>query len=70
MAKHVWAAFTVWLDRRLGDGFECVASLWIANKRYMICNIVSSAVLWVLWKLRNLLCFQGIPWSGMGKVLQ
>jgi hypothetical protein len=40
VAQQVWAAFSVWLDRRLGDDFESIASLWIANKRYMICNIV------------------------------
>jgi hypothetical protein len=47
VAQQVWAAFSVWLDRRLGDDYESIASLWIANKRCMICNIVSAAILWV-----------------------
>jgi len=68
VAKHVWAAFSIWLDRMMGEYFESITSLWIANKRYMICNIVSSTVMWVLWKLCNLLCFQGVPWSGMKRV--
>jgi hypothetical protein len=68
VAKHVWAAISGWLEREMGEDFESIASLWIANKRHMIRNIVSSAVLWVLWKLRNLLYFQGVPWSGMKKV--
>jgi hypothetical protein len=34
----------------------------------MVCNIVSSAVIWGLWKLHNLLCFQVVPRMGMKKV--
>lgn len=37
------------LNLKIGDDFETVASLWIANKKYKINNVVSSAVLWVLW---------------------
>jgi hypothetical protein len=49
----------------MGDDFISVASLWISNKKFMVRNIiVSYAVLWVIWKLRNALCFQGVPWMG------
>ena len=68
VAKNVWESVSFWLTRTVGTDFESVASLWIANKKFMVCNIVSSAVIWVLWKLRNELCFQGVPWSGMKKV--
>jgi len=68
VAKHVWEFISVWLNRVVGTDFEFVASLRIANKNFMVCNTVTSAVIWVIWKLRNSLCFQGLPWSGMNKV--
>jgi hypothetical protein len=68
VAKHVWEFISVWLNRVVGTDFEFVASLRIANKNFMVCNTVTSAVIWVIWKLRNSLCFQGVPWSGMNKV--
>jgi hypothetical protein len=34
----------------------------------MVCNIISSMVMWILWKLCNSLCFQGVPWRGMKMV--
>jgi hypothetical protein len=57
-----------WLNRRVGNDFESVPSLWLSNKRHMVCNIISFAVMWILWKLCNSLCFQGVPWSGMKMV--
>ena len=57
VAKLVWDAVSDWLNRRVGNDFESVASLWLSNKRHMVCNIISSVVMWVLWKLRNSLCF-------------
>ena len=69
VAKNVCEFVSGWLSRIIGTDFESVAALWLANKKHLITNIVSSAVLWVLWKLRNLLCFQGVSWSGLKKVL-
>ena len=68
VASNVWKYISGWLNKGVGVDFESVASLWIANKKYMVCNIVTSTVIWVIWKLRNSLCFQGVPWSGMKKV--
>ena len=42
--------------------FENIAAKWISNKRFLVRNMFSSAVLWGIWKLRNSLCFQGIEW--------
>lgn len=52
----------------VGGSFESIAALWLANKRHLITNIVTSATLWVLWKLGNCLCFQGMVWSSLKKV--
>ena len=57
------------LNVNIGKDFESVAALWLANKKHLITNIVSFAVLWVLWKLRNLLCFQGVSRNGLKKVM-
>ena len=68
VVRNVWDFISLWLNRSMGNDFISVASLWISNKKFMVCNIVSSAVLWVIWKLRNALCFQGVPWMGMKMV--
>jgi hypothetical protein len=38
---------------------------WLSNKKFSGVNIFSSAALWALWKLRNNVCFQNIPWKNM-----
>jgi len=43
--------------------------LWVANKKHVVTNVISSAVLWSLWKLRNEICFQGVCWLGTKMVL-
>jgi hypothetical protein len=48
VAKNVWEYISLWLNRSIGTDYESVASLWIANKKFRVCNIVSSAVIWVL----------------------
>jgi hypothetical protein len=47
------------LNFQLGWDFESVAKLWLQNKKYKFVNIVTSAMLWTLWKFRNDLVFQG-----------
>jgi len=62
VATNVWQYISDLLNVNIRKDFESVAALWLANKKHLITNIVSFAVLWVLWKLRNLLCFQGVSW--------
>jgi hypothetical protein len=45
-----------------------MAKLWLQNKKYKFVNIVTSAMLWTLWKFRNDLVFQGARWTGMRKI--
>jgi hypothetical protein len=49
----------------LGADFESVARFWVADKKYKVLNVCSTAVLWAIWKLRNEFCFQGIRWEGV-----
>jgi hypothetical protein len=32
-------------------------------------NVLTSVVVWALWKLRNVMCFQGKRWSGVERIL-
>jgi hypothetical protein len=46
---HCCIVVKVWefvsASRTIGADFEFVASLWLTNKKFMVCNIVSSTVL-------------------------
>jgi len=57
------------MDKEVGQDFESVARWWISNNKNEILNCVCAATLWVLWKLRNGLCFQGKCWRGVEPVL-
>jgi hypothetical protein len=46
-----------------------IGQFWLSNKKHCIVNMVSSAVLWSIWKLRNDLCFQRIGWKSMDMLL-
>lgn len=69
MSSNVWATVSGILGLELGNDFESIARFWIANKRHKLTNIISSAVLWSIWKLRNETCFQGAVWMGMKSIL-
>jgi hypothetical protein len=59
VARLIWRLISGLLGVNLGDSFESVACLWLANKKHELTNVVSSAVIWSTWKLRNEICFQG-----------
>ncbi|KAG0546315.1 hypothetical protein BDA96_02G437100 [Sorghum bicolor] len=46
-----------------------VGTYWLSNKKNCVLNIISSAVIWSVWKLRNDICFQRIGWRGMEMLL-
>jgi hypothetical protein len=57
VAKCAWDALSEMLKIQLGWDFESVAKLGMQNKKYKIANIVTSAMLWTLWKFRNDIVF-------------
>jgi hypothetical protein len=65
IAKLMWSHLPDMSNRIIGADFESVAGLWLCEKKFKALNICSSAILWSLWKMRNLLCFQGKKWLGM-----
>lgn len=46
-----------------------IGKLWLSNKKNCLLNIVTSALIWSLWKLRNEFCFQKIAWRSMEMLL-
>lgn len=45
VAVNVWEFVSAYFSRTIDTDFESVASLWLSNRKFLICNIVSSAVL-------------------------
>jgi hypothetical protein len=45
--------------------FSSIFSLWKDNKKNVVANVVSAAVLWTIWLTRNDLCFSRSVWPGM-----
>ena len=66
---NVWKLVAEVIGVNIGSDYESVAKLWVANKKHVVTNVISSAVLWSLWKLRNEICFQGVFWLGTKMVL-
>ena len=57
VAKCVWSALADILNLSGHWNYEYVASLWLANKKFKLANVVNVAALWCLWNLRNKICF-------------
>lgn len=53
ISSTIWSLISGILDLELGGDFESVARLWVANKKHVVTNIITVAVLWSIWKLRN-----------------
>jgi hypothetical protein len=68
VASQVWFDVSEVIGFQIGQDFESVAERWLCNKKYGLVNMVSSAVCWSLWKVRNSLCFQDAGWLGMKQV--
>jgi hypothetical protein len=49
----------------VGLDYETTAKCWLCNTKYGAINMLSSALCWGIWKLRNSLCFQRVTWRSM-----
>jgi hypothetical protein len=58
VAKQCWFIIAQILNISLQEPLIDIGKLWLSHKKYLVINIVTSAVLWNLWKLRNEICFQ------------
>lgn len=52
VAKLVWEYISEILGLNIGHDFESVARFWLVNKRHLVTNTVSAAILWSFWKFR------------------
>ncbi|KAF8647789.1 hypothetical protein HU200_065204 [Digitaria exilis] len=70
VAKCMWYHISQAVGANLGDSFESIGSKWLSNKKYLAINMITSAALWGLWKLRNDFCFQNAAWRDMNYLLK
>jgi hypothetical protein len=69
VARQMWGRISSVVGRVIGSSFESIGICWLSNKKFLNINIISSAALWALWKLRNDLCFQNKMWRSMQDLL-
>jgi hypothetical protein len=60
VAVRTWEVVSQVLGTEVGSDYVSGARMWLCNKKFGIINMVTSAVCWCLWKLRNYLCFQDV----------
>jgi hypothetical protein len=65
VAKQCWTVISNIVGVIVGDNLATIGQFWLSNKMNGLLNIVTSIVLWSIWKLRNELCFQRIGWKSM-----
>jgi hypothetical protein len=63
--KVIWQEISDLLGMTIEPDFDSVAKMWILGEKCKIVNVCTSAVLWVIWKFRNEMIFQGRKWTGM-----
>jgi hypothetical protein len=56
---------SVVLGIKVGSDFKSIAGKWLCNKNFGACNMITTAMCWSLWKMRNCLCFQDAAWTSM-----
>jgi hypothetical protein len=69
VARQMWVYISLVLDVHCGNDFESIAKMWLSRKKFVVANILTSAALWGLRKLRNFLCFQNGNWKDMANLL-
>jgi hypothetical protein len=65
VAKQCWKVVSEIVDCQIGRDMADVGKFWLSNKKNCVLNMISSAVIWSIWKLRNDLCFQRLSWRSM-----
>ena len=63
VAKQVRVEVCEAIALNIGVDFLSIGNMWLCNKMFLVCNMVTSAVLWSIWKLRNNICIQNAVWD-------
>ena len=58
VSKRIWADLNETLGWNMEATFESVATKWVCNRKFINRNMITSVVLWGIWKLINNLCFR------------
>jgi hypothetical protein len=66
----MWQNVTEITGVDVGSDFESVAKRWLSDKKYIALNVLTTAVFWTLWKMRNDLYFQGLSWTGANVLMR
>ena len=53
------------LGIHVGVDIITIGKFWLSHKKNSLVNMITSAVPWSIWKLRNELCFQRTGWKSM-----
>lgn len=65
VAKQCWATISVAINVDLECSLVGIGKFWLSNKKHVVTNIITSTVLWCIWKLKNAFCFQFTEWRSM-----
>jgi hypothetical protein len=69
VAAQCWKVISDIVGTTVGGDLVLIGQYWLSNKRNCVLNIVTSAVFWSIWKLRNEILFQNIGWRSMDILL-
>lgn len=69
VAKLYWGLMSDILGYQVGEYMVVIGKFWISNKKYCILNMITSTIIWSIWKHRNDICFQNIGWRSMEMLL-
>jgi hypothetical protein len=49
VAKQLWSVIDQEYNVPIGDNYELVGTKWLCNKKFMVSNMLSSAIMWFIW---------------------
>jgi hypothetical protein len=69
VAQLLWKTVSEISALPLIKDFESLDMIWVRRKKFRVHNVLTSAVIWSIWKTRNNLCFQGAVWTKVEAML-
>lgn len=70
VARKIWSDLEVKVGAKIGNNFLDIASCWLCNKKFLARNMLSTAIFWSIWKVRNMLYFQNAGWRNVKQIWQ
>ena len=68
VAKQMWIVISQATNVHI-NSYDSVGAKWLPDRKFAVVNIISSAALWGLWKLRNELYFHNVGWRNMNLLI-